>query len=98
MTFLLVNLAAILTLDPLVAYKAHMHAGPLCVLYVHDASLVSSFPSTYSAAGSAGSAGLSSWYHVIRLLLHSAHGSLVDGDSNKERKASEQHKSRVKSV
>lgn len=31
----------------------------------------------HSAAGSAGPAGLSSWYHVIRLLLHSAHGYLL---------------------
>lgn len=31
----------------------------------------------HSAAGSAGPADLSSWYHVVRLLLHSAHGSLV---------------------
>lgn len=31
----------------------------------------------HSAAGSAGPVGLSSWYHVIRLLLHSAHGSLL---------------------
>lgn len=31
----------------------------------------------HSAAGSAGPADLSSWYHVVRFLLHSAHGSLV---------------------
>lgn len=40
--------------------------------------------STHSAAGSAGPAGLSSWYHVIRLLLHSAHGSLVEREQNKK--------------
>lgn len=32
--------------------------------------------STHSAAGGAGPAGFSSWYHVVRVLLHSAHGSL----------------------
>lgn len=36
----------------------------------------------HSAAGSAAPADLSSWYQVVRLLLHSAHGSLSSLDAD----------------
>lgn len=71
------------------AYSIHLHAGPLSANLGLSANVLIAlflpFGSTHSAAGSAGSAGLSSWYHVIRLLLHSAHGSLIDRESKKER-------------
>lgn len=66
---------------PDIFYFVFVFAMPTDILcpWLHPVDALVSLPigSTHSAAGSAGPAGLSSWYHVIRLLLHSAHGSLV---------------------